>query len=167
MSTLTPNLSLFKIIPKEDAKKVFDFYEILNNNWDKIDTLPLDFNRCLSEMRTNLEQVLNEQEEFVRNSIENIQIIIAKLSYAPDYSKGIEFNGSYTALKNGWIFAWGDGSDTQRWIYCNNKPVITWCGPSMGYYMRTGATFMVSKGDKITGQISKGYFYPFKVANVL
>jgi hypothetical protein len=37
MSTTTPYLDLFKIIPVEDAKKTFNFYEILNNNWDKLD----------------------------------------------------------------------------------------------------------------------------------
>lgn len=37
MSTYTENLNLFKIIPKDDAKKSFNFYEILNDNWDKID----------------------------------------------------------------------------------------------------------------------------------
>ena len=37
MIKTTPYLDLFKIIPEEDAEKTFNFYEVLNNNWDKLD----------------------------------------------------------------------------------------------------------------------------------
>jgi len=52
MSTLTPNLNLFKIIPSEDAKKAFNFYEILNDNWDKLD------NAYSSQLR-NIQELMN------------------------------------------------------------------------------------------------------------
>jgi hypothetical protein len=60
MSTTTPNLSLFKIIPQEDVKKVFNFHEILNENWDKIDLLPNDLNRLKQEMLVQLNEVTNK-----------------------------------------------------------------------------------------------------------
>ena len=50
MSTLTPNLNLFKIIPSEDAKKPFNFYEILNENWDKLDNAYLSQKNQIQEL---------------------------------------------------------------------------------------------------------------------
>lgn len=106
MSEYTENLNLFKIIPKDDAKKSFNFYEILNNNWDKIDTLSLDLNRRLSEMREYLYQVLNETKIYVETSLEDMQETINNISFEPDYSKAI-------TCFNGWI------SPSEGWLRCN------------------------------------------------
>jgi hypothetical protein len=59
MSTTTPNLSLFKILPREDAKKVFNFNEILNSNWDKIDLLPEQINQAIEIMTAKMTAMMD------------------------------------------------------------------------------------------------------------
>lgn len=39
MSIYTENLNLLKIIPQDDKYEYFNFYTILNDNWDKLDAM--------------------------------------------------------------------------------------------------------------------------------
>ena len=85
MSTYTPNLNLFKIIPSEDAKKSFNFYEILNDNWDKIDLMPSKIQKNIMDiqlLKTNIDDIslkIQDEQKDIKNLKKNINTTNTKI----------------------------------------------------------------------------------------
>lgn len=130
MSTLTPNLNLFKIIPSEDAKKAFNFYEILNDNWDKLDSFSESIRQTVQEeIQTLSEAVYNTVygigQPFIRLNdylAENEVRLEGAEVYIADYYKLYEIYGNtYGEARTGYF----------RLPDCRNR--VFWGGTTAGY----------------------------------
>jgi len=145
MSTLTPNLNLFKIIPSEDAKKPFNFYEILNENWDKLDNAYLSQKNQIQEI---LDKIYNTVYRIGQPLIrldnylaENEVRLEGAEVHIEDYYQLYEIYGNtYGEARTGYF----------RLPDCRNR--VFWGGSTAGY---------ISAGlPNITGSFNPGEYNP-------
>ena len=82
----------------------------------------------------------------------------------PDWASAESVSSSYTAPKDGFIWAWGTCDlEHTMYLYINNKPF--WFGYESSHGSGSSCFFPVSKGTSIvvnTNKIQGMYFIPYK-----
>ena len=152
MSTLTPNLNLFKIIPSEDAKKPFNFYEILNDNWDKLDSFSTELNNRITTRINSIKQEINSIEQELEETAEEIQAttdaklnimqrVIDNLSFFPEYAQSQNCFNGWISPSNGWLKCGARIDSYHSHVYIMGKAVHsgypTWLGDWSGWVVES------------------------------
>ena len=144
MSTVTPNLGLFKYDTTNvtDLASAFNINTALNNNWDIIDSIATDLN---SKADTNLSNT-NNQAKILMSGMGMPSIRYIDLTLGASGS-------TYTAPANGWFtlrkIANSDGSANDKYCEIYNNTSSTGVHNNGMYGFLFICTIPVLKGDII------------------